>query len=189
MAYTESEWHVIEQMIDYSRDQNHTYAAIEQLIDKYLVKNRVTGVLFEVPQVRYAIIAATIFQKEDEAVRMGYIKAFYEAASTGKFTLATPVLAGLGTPTKQFSSCVLIKVGDSLDSIFASGELVAKYAARRAGIGLDVGAIRPLGAPIRNGEVKHTGLLPFIKKLFADLRCCCLRPDMLIEVLDEDNSI
>jgi ribonucleoside-diphosphate reductase alpha chain len=103
---------------------------------------------------------------------MRYIKEYYNAASDGLFTLATPVLAGLGTPTKQFSSCVLIRSDDDLDSIFASGEMMAKYAAKRAGIGLEVGRLRPLGAPIRGGEVMHTGMIPFLKKWFGDLRSC-----------------
>jgi ribonucleoside-diphosphate reductase alpha chain len=114
-----------------------------------------------------------VFHREEpNSARMRYIKEYYNAASDGLFTLATPVLAGLGTPTKQFSSCVLIRTDDDLDSIFASGEMMAKYAAKRAGIGLEVGRLRPLGAPIRGGEVMHTGMIPFLKKWFGDLRSC-----------------
>jgi len=120
---------------------------------------------------------------------MRYIKEYYQSASDGLFTLATPVLAGLGTPTKQFSSCVLIRSDDDLDSIFASGEMMAKYASKRAGIGLEIGRLRPLGSPIRGGEIMHTGMIPFLKKWFGDLRSCCVTPDTWVEVLDEDNSV
>jgi ribonucleoside-diphosphate reductase alpha chain len=170
--YTEDEWNVIDLFIDHSKDENYTYAAIAQLAEKYLVQNRATGQIFETPQVRYAIAAATAFHNEPKDKRLKYVKEYYECASDGHFTLATPVLAGLGTTTKQFSSCVLISSDDTLDSIFAAGEMMAKYASKRAGIGLEIGRIRPLGAPIRNGEIKHTGMIPFLKKWFADLRSC-----------------
>jgi ribonucleoside-diphosphate reductase alpha chain len=137
-----------------------------------LVQNRATGKIYETPQVRYAIAAATAFHNEPKEKRLKYVKEYYECASDGQFTLATPVLAGLGTTTKQFSSCVLISSDDTLDSIFAAGEMMAKYASKRAGIGLEIGRIRPLGAPIRNGEIKHTGMIPFLKKWFGDLRSC-----------------
>ena len=170
--YTEAEWDIIELFIDHSKDETYTYAAIAQLCEKYLVQNRATGKIFETPQVRYAIAAATAFHNEPKETRLKLVKEYYECASEGHFTLATPVLAGLGTTTKQFSSCVLISSDDTLDSIFASGEMMAKYASKRAGIGLEIGRIRPLGAPIRNGEIKHTGMIPFLKKWFADLRSC-----------------
>jgi ribonucleoside-diphosphate reductase alpha chain len=170
--YTEDEWNIIDLFIDHSKDENYTFAAIEQLAEKYLVQNRATGKIYETPQVRYAIAAATAFHNEDKEIRLKLVKEYYECASEGHFTLATPVLAGLGTTTKQFSSCVLIASDDTLDSIFASGEMMAKYASKRAGIGLELGRIRPVGAPIRNGEIKHTGLVPFLKKWFADLRSC-----------------
>ncbi len=184
--YTEEEWDQINSFIDHEKDENYSYSAIEQLIEKYLVKNRATGVIYESPQIRYMIAATTLFHREEpNKARMKYIKEYYNCASEGLFTLATPVLAGLGTPTKQFSSCVLIKVDDDLDSIFASGEMMAKYASKRAGIGIEVGRIRPLGSPIRGGEIMHTGLIPFLRKLYGDLRSCCLTPDMYVEVLDE----
>ena len=170
--YTKEEWDIIDLFIDHAKDENYTYAAIAQLAEKYLVQNRATGQIYETPQVRYAVAAATAFHNEPKDKRLKYVKEYYECASDGHFTLATPVLAGLGTPTKQFSSCVLISSDDTLDSIFAAGEMMAKYASKRAGIGLEIGRIRPLGAPIRNGEIKHTGLLPFLKKWFADLRSC-----------------
>ena len=170
--YTEDEWGIIDLFIDHDKDETYTYAAIAQLTEKYLVQNRATGQVYETPQVRYAIAAATAFHNEPKDTRLKLVKDYYECASDGHFSLATPVLAGLGTTTKQFSSCVLISSDDTLDSIFAAGEMMAKYASKRAGIGLEIGRIRPLGAPIRNGEIKHTGLIPFLKKWFADLRSC-----------------
>ncbi len=170
--YTEDEWKIIDLFLDHDKDETYTFAAIAQLCEKYLVQNRATGQIYETPQVRYAIAAATAFHNEPKETRLKLVKEYYECASDGHFTLATPVLAGLGTTTKQFSSCVLISSDDTLDSIFAAGEMMAKYASKRAGIGLEIGRIRPLGAPIRNGEIKHTGLVPFLKKWFADLRSC-----------------
>jgi ribonucleoside-diphosphate reductase alpha chain len=171
--YSEDDWNKMNDMLDHSKDEEYSYAAIEQLIEKYLVRNRATKEIYETPQVRYMIAAATVFHKEEpNAARMRYIKEYYNAASDGLFTLATPVLAGLGTPTKQFSSCVLIRSDDDLDSIFASGEMMAKYASKRAGIGLEIGRLRPLGSPIRGGEIMHTGMIPFLKKWFGDLRSC-----------------
>jgi ribonucleoside-diphosphate reductase alpha chain len=185
--YTVDEWQRLNDNLEHDKDERYTYAAISQLIDKYLIQNRVTRQVYETPQVRYMVAAATAFHAE-KTNRLKWVKDYYTCASDGKFTLATPVLAGLGTPTKQFSSCVLIKAGDSLKSIFASGEMMANYAAKRAGIGLEVGRIRPIGSPIRNGELKHTGLIPFLKKWYADLRSCCLHPDMLVEILDESED-
>ena len=171
--YSEEDWNRMNEMLDHEKDEQYGYAAIEQLIEKYLVKNRSTKQTYETPQIRYMIAAATVFHKEEpNSARMRYIKEYYNAASDGLFTLATPVLAGLGTPTKQFSSCVLIRSDDDLDSIFASGEMMAKYASKRAGIGLEIGRLRPLGSPIRGGEIMHTGMIPFLKKWFGDLRSC-----------------
>ena len=171
--YTEEEWDKMDDILDHSKDEQYSYAAIEQLIEKYLVRNRSTKQTYETPQVRYMVAAATVMHKEEpQSARMRLIKEYYNAASDGLFTLATPVLAGLGTPTKQFSSCVLIRSDDDLDSIFASGEMMAKYASKRAGIGLEIGRLRPLGSPIRGGEIMHTGMIPFLKKWFGDLRSC-----------------
>ena len=171
--YSEEDWDRMNDMIDHAKDEQYGYAAIEQLIEKCLVRNRATKAIYETPQIRYMIAAATVFHKEEpNSARMKYIKEYYNAASDGLFTLATPVLAGLGTPTKQFSSCVLIRSDDDLDSIFASGEMMAKYASKRAGIGLEIGRLRPLGSPIRGGEIMHTGMIPFLKKWFGDLRSC-----------------
>jgi ribonucleoside-diphosphate reductase alpha chain len=171
--YTEDDWNRMNDMLDHEKDETYSYAAIEQLIEKYLVKNRATKEIYETPQIRYMVAAATVFHKEEPgSARMRYIKEYYNCASDGLFTLATPVLAGLGTPTKQFSSCVLIRSDDDLDSIFASGEMMAKYASKRAGIGLEIGRLRSLGSPIRGGEIMHTGMIPFLKKWFGDLRSC-----------------
>jgi ribonucleoside-diphosphate reductase alpha chain len=171
--YSEEEWDKMDSFIDHTKDETYSYAAIEQLIEKYLVRNRATKQIYETPQIRYIVAAATVFHKEEPgSARMRFIKEYYTCASDSLFTLATPVLAGLGTPTKQFSSCVLIKADDDLDSIFASGEMMAKYASKRAGIGLEIGRLRSLGSPIRGGEIQHTGMIPFLKKWFGDLRSC-----------------
>jgi ribonucleoside-diphosphate reductase alpha chain len=170
--YSEDDWNKMNDFIDHEKDEEYSYAAIEQMIEKYLVRNRATKEIYETPQVRYLIAAATIFHNEEASKRLKFIKEYYNAASDGLFTLATPVLAGLGTPTKQFSSCVLIRSDDDLDSIFASGEMMAKYASKRAGIGLEIGRLRSLGSPIRGGEIMHTGMIPFLKKWFGDLRSC-----------------
>jgi len=170
--YSEDDWNKMEEMLDHEKDEQYSYAAIEQLIEKYLVRNRATKEIYETPQIRYMVAAATVFHNEEKGQRLRYIKEYYNCASDGLFTLATPVLAGLGTPTKQFSSCVLIRSDDDLDSIFASGEMMAKYASKRAGIGLEIGRLRPLGSPIRGGEVMHTGMVPFLKKWYGDLRSC-----------------
>jgi ribonucleoside-diphosphate reductase alpha chain len=170
--YTEEEFNKMDEFIDHEKDELYSYAAIEQLIEKYLVRNRATKEIYETPQIRYMVAAATVFHNEDKNQRLRYIREYYNCSSDGLFTLATPVLAGLGTPTKQFSSCVLIRSDDDLDSIFASGEMMAKYASKRAGIGLEIGRLRPLGSPIRGGEVMHTGMIPFLKKWYGDLRSC-----------------
>ena len=170
--YSEEEWNKMESLIDHSKDEGYGYASMAQMIEKYLVRNRATKQIYETPQIRYMVAAATVFHNENPTQRIKFIKDYYVCASDGLFTLATPVLAGLGTPTKQFSSCVLIKADDNLDSIFASGEMMAKYASKRAGIGLEIGRLRPLGSPIRGGEIMHTGMIPFLKKWFGDLRSC-----------------
>jgi len=171
--YSRSEWDELNNIVDHDKDELMPYAAVEQMIEKYLVQNRSTGRVVETPQVRYIIASAVMFAAEtNKRDRMKMIKDFYHFASDGFFTLATPVMAGLGTNTKQFSSCVLLRTNDTLKSIFATGEVMADYASKRAGIGLEIGRIRSLGAPIRGGEIMHTGILPFMKKWFADLRSC-----------------
>ena len=169
--YTDAEWEKLDEWIDHEKDEGLSYAAVDQLVEKYLVRNRSTGQIVESPQVRYMVAAAVAFHAEKKD-RLKWVRDFYDAASDGMFTLATPVLAGLGTKTKQFSSCVLLKTDDTLKSIFATGQVMADYASKRAGIGLDISRMRPLGAEIRGGEVMHTGIIPFMKKWFADLRSC-----------------
>jgi len=169
--YSEEEWNELNRWVEHERDEQLSYAAVEQLIEKYLVRNRSTNLIIESPQVRYMVAAAVAFHAEKKE-RLKWVKDFYSAASDGLFTLATPVLAGLGTKTKQFSSCVLLRTDDTLKSIFATGQVMADYASKRAGIGLEIGRLRPLGAEIRKGEVMHTGIIPFMKKWFADLRSC-----------------
>lgn len=181
--YSEDDWNYLNKQLEHTKDELMTYAAVEQLVDKYLVRNRATGNIVETPQIRYMIAAATAFHAEEKD-RLKWVKDFYHAASDGIFTLATPVLAGLGTKTKQFSSCVLLRTDDTLKSIFATGQIMADYASKRAGIGLEIGRMRPLGSSIRGGEVMHTGILPFLKKWYGDLRSCCLRPDMYVEVMN-----
>jgi ribonucleoside-diphosphate reductase alpha chain len=182
--YSEEDWVKMDGWMDHEKDEDLSFAAADQLIEKYLVRNRATGEIVESPQVRYMVAAAVAFHAEKKD-RLKWVKEFYEAASDGLFTLATPVLAGLGTKTKQFSSCVLLKTDDSLKSIFATGQVMADYASKRAGIGLDISRMRPLGAAIRGGEVMHTGIVPFLKKWYGDLRSCCLTPDTWVEVVDE----
>lgn len=167
--YTEEEWDQINSFIDHDRDMTYVYSQVEQMVDKYLVRNRATEEMYETPQVRYIIAAAVGFHAETEN-RLEWVKECYEQTSRGMFTLATPVAAGLGTPTKQFSSCVTISCDDSMDSIYMSGYAMAKYAAKRAGIGFEIGRIRGVGSPIRGGEIKHTGVVPFIQKWSKDLR-------------------
>lgn len=167
--YTEEEWDQINQMIDHERDMTYTYSQIEQFVDKYLVRDRSTGVILETPQVRYIIASATAFHAE-KSDRLEWVRENYQRTSNGEYTLATPVAAGLGTATKQFSSCVVISCDDDMDSIHASGHAMAKYAAKRAGIGFEIGRVRSVGSPIRNGEIMHTGIVPFIQKWVRDLR-------------------
>lgn len=168
--YSEDDWNLFETYIDHSKDERYSHSALSQLIDKYLTKDRTTGDIFETPQIRYIVAASTKFHNST-IDRFQKIRQYYESASNGNFTLATPVLAGLGTPTKQFSSCVVIKADDNLDSIYAAGQMIGRYAAKRAGIGLDTGRLRGEGSAVRKGEIKHTGLVHFIKKWNGDLKC------------------
>lgn len=160
--YSESEIHKLGKYIKHDRDDLFTYAGVQQLIDKYLIKNRDTGEIYETPQFAYMLIAMTAFHSYKEN-RIQYIKKCYDYISTFKINLPTPLMAGLRTPIRQFASCILIDVGDSLDSIFSSVNAVAQYTAKRAGIGINVGRIRPIGSQIRAGEVRHTGLLPYLR--------------------------
>jgi ribonucleoside-diphosphate reductase alpha chain len=170
--YTEYELIQLDNYIKHERDEDFTYVAMEQWRGKYLVQNRVTGEIFETPQVAYMLIAATLFMSYPKETRMGWIKDYYDAVSQGDISLPTPVMAGVRTPQKQFSSCVLIEADDSLDSINATASSIVKYVSQKAGIGLGAGRIRALGSPIRNGDAYHTGVIPFLKLFQSATRSC-----------------
>ncbi|NVK36587.1 MAG: ribonucleoside-diphosphate reductase subunit alpha [Gammaproteobacteria bacterium] len=170
--YSEAEFQEMDSFIDHSRDLNFAYAAVKQLEGKYLVQNRVTGEVFESPQFLYVLIGACLFANYDKSIRMDYVRRFYDAVSTFKLSLPTPIMAGVRTPTRQFSSCVLIETDDSLDSINAAAGAIVKYVSQRAGIGINAGRIRALGSPIRGGEAFHTGCIPFYKHFQTAVKSC-----------------
>ena len=170
--YSEEEWEKINSFVDHERDMKLTYVAMEQLRGKYLIQNRVTGQILETPQVCYILIAATLFNSYPKETRMQWIKDYYECISTHQISLPTPIMAGLRSPQKQFSSCVLIETDDSLDSINATTSAIVKYVSQKAGIGIGAGRIRALGSPIRNGDASHTGVVPFYKMFQAAVRSC-----------------
>lgn len=170
--YNMQEFEKMNTFIDHWRDMNFSYAAIKQLEGKYLVQNRITGEIYESAQFLYILTAACLFSKYPKDTRMKYIKKFYNAISTFKISLATPIMSGVRTPTRQFSSCVLIECDDSLDSINATSGAIVKYVAQRAGIGINAGRIRALGSPIRNGEAFHTGCIPFYKHFQTAVKSC-----------------
>ena len=170
--YTKEEINELNNFIDHTRDEYLTYAAMEQFRGKYLVQNRATGEIFETPQVAYMMIAATLFAKYPADTRMSYVKAYYDAISTFKISLPTPVMAGVRTPQRQFSSCVLIETDDSLDSINATSSSVVKYVSQKAGIGIGAGSIRAIGSPIRSGDATHTGVIPFYKLFQSAVKSC-----------------
>ena len=154
------------------RDLDFTYAGLRQVVDKYLVQDRSSGDLFETPQDMYMMISATLFAEYPAKTRMSYVKKYYDAVSTFKINIPTPVMAGVRTPIRQFASCVLIDSDDTLSSIFSSDMAIGLYVARRAGIGINAGRIRGINAKIRGGEVQHTGVIPFLKKFESTVRCC-----------------
>ncbi|MDP2506759.1 class 1a ribonucleoside-diphosphate reductase subunit alpha [Oceanobacter sp. 3_MG-2023] len=170
--YSEADYAEMETFLDHSRDLNFSYAAVKQLEGKYLVQNRVTGEVFESAQFLYLLIAACLFSSYEKDRRLDFIKRFYDAISTFKLSLPTPIMAGVRTPTRQFSSCVLIEAGDSLDSINATASAIIKYVSQRAGIGINGGRIRALGSPIRGGEAFHTGCIPFYKHFQTAVKSC-----------------
>ena len=170
--YSEQEFDKMDEFIIHDRDLNFSYAAVKQLEGKYLVQNRVTGEIYESAQFLYILVAACLFAKYPKTTRLDYIKRFYNAASTFKISLPTPIMAGVRTPTRQFSSCVLIETGDNLDSINATSSAIVKYVSQRAGIGINAGRIRALGSPIRNGEAFHTGCIPFYKHFQTAVKSC-----------------
>ncbi|MBA2073628.1 class 1a ribonucleoside-diphosphate reductase subunit alpha [Aeromonas veronii] len=170
--YTQAEFEELNTHLDHWRDMDFSYAAVKQLEGKYLVQNRVTGEIYESPQFLYMLVAACLFSKYPKDTRMDYIKRFYDAVSTFKISLPTPIMSGVRTPTRQFSSCVLIECDDSLDSINATASSIVRYVSQRAGIGINAGRIRGLGSPIRGGEAFHTGCIPFYKYFQTAVKCC-----------------
>lgn len=170
--YTQADYEAMEGFLRHDRDLNFSYAAVKQLEGKYLVQNRVTGEIYESPQFLYMLIAASLFASYPQETRLKTIQQFYEAVSTFKLSLPTPVMAGVRTPTRQFSSCVLIESDDSLDSINATSAAVVRYVSQRAGIGINAGRIRAIGSPIRGGAAFHTGCIPFYKHFQTAVKCC-----------------
>ena len=170
--YTEEEIAQIGSWIDHDRDLLFTYAGLRQVVDKYLVQDRSSGEVYETPQFMYMLIAATIFQDYPTMSRLDYVKRYYDAISKHKVNIPTPIMGGVRTPLRQFASCVLVDVDDSLDSIFSSDMAIGKYVAQRAGIGINAGRIRGVNSKIRGGEVAHTGVIPFLKKFESTVRCC-----------------
>lgn len=170
--YSREELEQMNSFIDHSRDLNFSYAAVKQLEGKYLVQNRVTGAIYESAQFLYILVAACLFANYPKATRLDYVRRFYDACSLFKLSLPTPIMSGVRTPTRQFSSCVLIECGDSLDSINATSSAIVKYVSQRAGIGINAGRIRALGSPIRNGEAFHTGCIPFYKHFQTAVKSC-----------------
>ena len=170
--YTEEEITELDKYIDHGRDYLFTYAGIRQVVDKYLVQDRSTGEVYETPQFMYMMIAATLFQDDDKFYRLKYVKKYYDAISKHNINIPTPIMGGVRTPLRQFASCVLVDVDDTLDSIFSSAMAIGKYVAQRAGIGINAGRVRGINAKIRGGEVQHTGVIPFLKKFEATVRCC-----------------
>ena len=170
--YSQKEFIELDGFIDHWRDMSFSYAAVKQLEGKYLVQNRVTGDIHESPQMLYILIGMCLFQEYEGAARIKIIKRFYDATSTFKISLPTPIMAGVRTPTRQFSSCVLIETADDLDSISAASGAIVKYVSQRAGIGINAGMIRSLGSPIRGGEATHTGCIPFFKHFHTAVKSC-----------------
>ena len=170
--YTNDEITELGKYIDHDRDYLFTYAGIRQVVDKYLVQDRSTGEVYETPQFMYMMIAATLFQDDDKFYRLKYVKKYYDAISKHKINIPTPIMGGVRTPLRQFASCVLVDVDDTLDSIFSSDMAIGKYVAQRAGIGINAGRIRGINSKIRGGEVQHTGVVPFLKKFESTVRCC-----------------
>lgn len=170
--YTKEEIDELDSYIVHHRDLSFSYAAVKQLEGKYLVQNRVTNEIYESPQFLYILVAACLFSRYPKETRLIYVKGFYDAVSTFKISLPTPIMAGVRTPTRQFSSCVLIECGDSLDSINATSAAIVRYVSQRAGIGVNAGRIRAVGSPIRGGEAQHTGCIPFYKHFQSAVKCC-----------------
>ncbi len=170
--YSPEEWQEIDGYIDNDRDTLFTYAGLRQVADKYLVQDRSSGELYETPQQMYIMIATTLFQNYPSETRLSYIQRYYDAISKHRINIPTPVMAGVRTPLRQFASCVLVDIDDTIDSIFSSDMAIGYYVAQRAGIGINAGRIRGINSKIRGGEVQHTGVIPFLKKFESTVRCC-----------------
>ena len=170
--YDKKDFDRMENWVNHERDYDFTYAGLRQVIDKYLVQDRSTGELFETPQFMYMMISATLFARYPKTKRMSYVRKYYDAISKFKINIPTPVMAGVRTPIKQYASCVLVDVDDTLPSIFSSDMAIGGYVAQRAGIGINAGRIRGINSRIRGGEVQHTGVIPFLKKFEATVKCC-----------------
>jgi len=170
--YSQEEIAKADSFIDHDRDYLFTYAGLRQVVDKYLVQDRSGGGVYETPQFMYMMIALTVFAEYPKETRMSYVKRYYDAISKHKINIPTPIMAGVRTPLRQFASCVLVDVDDTLDSIFSSDMAIGRYVAQRAGIGINAGRIRGINSKIRGGEVQHTGIVPFLKKFEATVRCC-----------------
>ena len=171
-TYTDEEWETLNNHMDHSRDNDIAYVGMEQMRGKYLVQNRAAGDIFETPQVAYMLISATLFGDYPKETRMKYVTEYYDAISRFEISLPTPVMAGVRTPQRQFSSCVLIETGDSLDSINATSSAIVKYVSQKAGIGVGAGSIRAIGSPIRKGDATHTGVIPFYKHFQTAVKSC-----------------
>jgi ribonucleoside-diphosphate reductase alpha chain len=170
--YSKEEIQRVDSYIDHGRDYLFTYAGLRQIVDKYLVQDRSGGGVYETPQFMYMMIALTIFAEYPKETRMSYVRRYYDAISKHKINIPTPIMAGVRTPLRQFASCVLVDIDDSLDSIFSSDMAIGRYVSQRAGIGINAGRIRGINSKIRGGEVQHTGVVPFLKKFEATVRCC-----------------
>jgi ribonucleoside-diphosphate reductase alpha chain len=170
--YERKDFDRMELWLKHDRDYDFTYAGLRQVIDKYLVQDRSTDQIFETPQFMYMMISATLFAKYPKSTRMSYVKKYYDAISTFKINIPTPVMAGVRTPMRQYASCVLVDVADTLPSIFSSDMAIGSYVAQRAGIGINAGRIRGINSRIRGGEVQHTGVIPFLKKFESTVKCC-----------------
>ncbi|MGP5201566.1 class 1a ribonucleoside-diphosphate reductase subunit alpha [Psychrobacter aquimaris] len=170
--YSRAEFDELEEYLDHWRDMNLAYAAVEQMAGKYLVQDRVSKTVYESPQFLYMLVGMCLFSRYEKSERMNYVKRFYDATSQFKISLPTPIMSGVRTPSRQFSSCVLIECGDSLDSINATTSAIVRYVSQRAGIGINAGRIRALGSPIRGGEAQHTGCIPFYKLFQTAVKCC-----------------
>ena len=172
LAYDEAEWEELDRYVDHERDYNLTYTAMEQLRGKYLVKNRATKKFYETPQIAFMLIAMSLFHKYEKPIRLQWVKDLYDALSNFDISLPTPIMAGVRTPDRQFSSCTLIESSDDLDSIIATTGSIVKYVSQKAGIGIGAGSLRALGSPVRGGAATTTGVIPFFKLLQSATSSC-----------------